>query len=333
MSGLALSLLTACASSTPNGKAETAEAQEIAFAKPTADEIRQISLTSPLEQAGFWLQQYNKHPTDLDISLAYITALLRINSYEEAAEVAKFTSVSFPNSQQTWSLLGKAYNKIDKPIEAVKAYGKVIELDPNNAAPLAAMGAIFDSRGDHETAQIAYERALKLDPNRPFTLTNYGLSLSLVGKLGQAEEVLKRASDLPAATAAVRQNYALILGLQGKFDQAREVAAIDAPDGLADRNTVFLQRMIGENPQLKAIAAKAQSQPVQASISQAPAETPEAAPTADITSTALPEIQVASLERETTPEPDANTVERPAATEATNPLALRTRRRSSPTGD
>lgn len=335
VSAIALTVFTACASSAAGEKSAKAGAQETIFEKPSAEEIRRISLTSPLEQAGFWLKQHNFHPTDLDISLAYIRSLMNIKSYEEAAEVAKFTSVSFPNNGDVWTLLGRAYNRLDKPIDALKAYGQVVELNPESAAPLAAMGAIFDSRGDHDTAQMAYVRALKLEPDRPFTLTNYGLSLSLIGKLEQAEEVLKRASELPEANAAVRQNYALILGLQGKFDEARKIAAIDAPDGIAERNTTFLQKMIGENPQLKAIAATAQSTPAPTKADQPASELPKAAPTTPISSSALPDIKIASSDTKPATQDTPQPASIQTASEKTNTskaLALRPRQRSRPSG-
>ena len=322
-----ISAMSACATSSAP---DAASAPEIAYEKPSASEIEQISYSTPLEQAGFWLKQYNLHPTDLDISVAYIHALMKIKSYEEAVEVAKFTSVTFPDNAHVWTLLGRAYNKQDKPVEAVKAYGKVVEINPEDAAPLAAMGAIFDSRGDHATAQMAYERALKLDPNRPFTLANYGLSLSLVGKLEQAEEALARATEMEGATAAVRQNYALVLGLRGKFDEARKIASIDAPERVADRNAAFLENMIGDNPRLKAIAAKAErTAPITpvSNISVQTAEIPKAAPTESLTSSALPAVQTASARTvQKTPAPVATTQAAPKPT-----LALRTRKRAAPT--
>ena len=325
-SAVVIPLLASCATTPPQQAAqETAQSS-----KPTAEAIEQVSLTSPLEQAGFWLQQYSLNPDDHDIGVSYIKALMNINSFEEANEVGKLLSVSFPRSTEVWTLLGKSYNKIDKPIEALKAYGEVVELAPESAAPLASMGAIFDNNGDHETAQMAYERALKLDPNRAFTLANYGLSLSLVGKLGAAEEALKRASELPEATTAVRQNYALVLGLQGKFDEARAIAAIDAPERIADRNTTFLKNMIGDNPRLQAIADEAAKtpRPTPSQPAAAPAELPKPAPTETVASSALPAIQVASIDVAATPEPAAA-----ATTPQQAPkLKLRARNRSASTG-
>ena len=171
---------------------------------------------------------------------------------------------------------------------------------------------------------------MALDPNRPATLSNLGLSLTLVGKLEQAEEVLAKATDLPDATPAVRQNYALILGLLGKFDEAREIAAIDAPEGIAARNTDFLKNMVGDNPQLQAVAQNAAQAPAKTTQTPppAPAEIPVAAPTNLVTTAALDDVAPAP----------STAAQQPAATaqDATGPLkgSLRTRKRnrSTPSG-
>lgn len=289
---LALSILGACASTpqqTPDG-AQAKVAQTLP--KPDAETIAGIKNLSPLEQANFWNQHYNAHPTDLDISLSYIDSLFAINSFDRAGEVAKLSTASFPDNPDVFMALGKALNKLDKPLESARAYGRVVEISPDNAAPLAALGAIFDSRGDHETAQLAYHRALAIEPDRPATLSNLGLSLTLVGKLEQAEEVLAKATSLPDATPAIRQNYALILGLLGKFDDARRIAAIDAPEGIAMRNTDFLKSMVGDNPQLQSIAQAAPQQAPAKTTSTPPApkEVPVAAPTNLVTTAALDDL-------------------------------------------
>lgn len=145
------------------------------------------------------------------------------------------------------------------------------------------MAILYDSHNQHERAQIAYRRAIALDPNRPVTLSNLGLSLALSGDVEEAEFALRQATALPGATTAVRQNLALVLGLQGKFDEAREIAEIDAPEGVAKKNTEFLRQMIGNNVQLSTLAhgspsSRSDYQPA------APAEVPTAAPTQTVAS-------------------------------------------------
>lgn len=314
---LALSVLGACASSAAPTSAKKQTDIAKLLPKPTAEMIAGVQNASPLEQADFWNQHYSANPTDFEISIFYIKSLMAINSYERAAQVAKFNTVTFPESPEAFMLLGKTLNKNDKPLDAARAYGRVVELDPYDAAPLAALGAIFDNSGDHETAQIAYQRALALDPDRPATLSNFGLSLTLVGKLEQAEEALAKATSLPEATPAIRQNYALILGLLGKYDEAREIASIDAPDGIAERNTEFLKNMIGDDPRLQAVAQTASRTPrpvIPAALP--PAETPAAAPTNLVTATGLADLSSSAQQPPARPA-DINIASAPTTTTPT----------------
>lgn len=317
---LAISAMAACASSGPKADAGSESNQQAQLPKPTPEVIEGIKNSSPLQQANFWNQHYNLHPTDLDISLAYIDALIAIKSYDRAAEVAKFSSITFSDNPDVYMRLGKVLTKNNQPLKAAQAYGRVVEISPYDAAPLAALGTLFDSRGDHETAQLAYQKALALDPDRPATLSNLGLSLTLVGKLEQAEEALKKATDMPEATPAIRQNYALVLGLLGKFDEARQIAAIDAPDGIAERNTDFLKNMIGDNPALQAIAKNAATSPANAQTRPpvkpvSVTEAPKAAPTRTVEASALEDVTI---------QPDRTKV---AAATPTEPPKLRLRQR------
>lgn len=332
----ALALATACASTSAIDKNAGAAQDETQSPKPSADVIASIRNTSPLEQANFWNNHYNLHPTDMDISLAYVEALQNINSYDRAVEVAKFTSVSFPDKPEVFMALGKALKKFDKPVDAVRAYGRVVELSPYDAAPLAAMGAIFDSRGDHTTAQMAYQRALALDPERPATLSNFGMSLTLIGELERAEEMLAKAVALPDATAAIRQNYALILGLQGKYDEAREIASIDAPEGVAERNAEFLRQMTGDNLQLQIISQKSTEAASGALVSRpAPVivETPKAAPVNAVTTAALTDSPRAQPTPPSSPSQVASAATTTTTAPPVSPIRLRTRnRRGGATG-
>lgn len=296
-----LAFTNACAT-TP----ETAEAEQQAILpKPTPQEIASIAQAEPLARADFWNKYYNLHPTDLDISMAFIAALNEIGSHERAAEVATLTTVSFPDNSDVFLLAARTQRKAGQPLDAIRSYNRVSQLRPYDATPFAAMGGIFDQQGDHVTAQEAYRKALAIDPNRPATLSNYGLSLALTGDIEKAEETLRKAAELPTATAAIRQNLALILGLRGKFKEAREIAAIDAPDGVAERNTEFLRNMIGNNPALKQIAAvtETNAQP------EVVRDVPIAAPVEEVVSAALDE-EFGDGTSDTQPS-DAETARRP----------------------
>lgn len=279
---VALGLLMSCA--TAPATPETGQEAQT-FAKPTPEEIATAERADPLTRANFWNTQYNLHPTDLEISLAFSRALREIGSHDRAVEVASLTAVSFPREFDVHMEVGKAQAGHKDLPAAIRAYVTASNLRPDDAAPFAAIGAIYDQEGQHEIAQDAYVEALARDPLRPATLSNYGLSLALTGELDEAEAKLREATALPDASPKVRQNLALVLGLQGKFDEAREVAAIDAPRGVAERNADFLAEMIGADPRFRDQAA---SRPAEAALQpERGSETPLAAPSEPVASTSL----------------------------------------------
>jgi len=295
VSGLACLAFIGCATTSaaaPATGVNDAEASE--FAKPTAEDIALISRAEPLAQVNYWNQQYNLHPVDLDIALAFTQALRRINSLERAVEVAKLAVVSHPESAEMFNELGRANSSLGNSRDAIRAFSRSLAINPNDAYPYAAVGVILDREGQHENAQKVYAEALVRNPNRPATLSNFGLSLALTGNLHDAEDKLRQAAALPDASAKIRQNFALVLGLRGKFDEARTVAMQDAPNGIAERNTDFLEQMIGNNPRLRAISDVAAAQ-----------ETPLAAPSESVQTLALaePEGVTQAPPRTSTPRP------------------------------
>ena len=275
-SALAGLALFGCATTAPTTQAAAVQNSE--FSKPTPEDIAIISRADPLAQVQYWNEQYNLHPVDLDISLAFTRALRQINSFERAAEVANLAVVSHPQNAEMFIELGRAHASQGKSREALRAYSRALAINPNDAYPYAAVGIILDRESKHDAAQKAYAEALIRDPERPKTLANYGLSLALSGNLSDAEDKLRQASGMPGATMRIRQNFALVLGLQGKFDEARTVALQDAPNGIADRNTDFLAQMIGGNAQLQAISDVAEAQ-----------DAPQAAPSQNVQTAALTE--------------------------------------------
>ncbi len=270
----ALGLLVSCA--TQEAVPEVGQDEQV-FAKPTPEEVATAERADPLTRANFWNTQYNLHPTDLGISLAFSRALREIGSHDRAVEVSSLTAVSYPEDFAVHMEVGKAQTGNGDLPAAIRAYVRASNLRPDDAAPFAAIGAIYDREGQHEIAQDAYAEALARDPLRPATLSNYGLSLALTGHLDEAEAKLREAAALPDASARVRQNLALVLGLQGKFDEAREIAARDAPQGVAERNADFLADMIGRDTRFS-------GQSVQTA---AEAEIPVAAPSEPVAAESL----------------------------------------------
>ncbi|MEO0883714.1 MAG: tetratricopeptide repeat protein [Pseudomonadota bacterium] len=263
--------------------------------KPSQDEIEIAERADPLTRANFWNTQYNLFPTDADITVSFSKALREIGSHERAAEVANIAAVSHPENHAVILEVARAEQAQGNLLQAVRAYAAAAELKPFDATPYAAVGTIYDSRGEHEAAQVAYREALEIDPNRPATLSNYGLSLALQGNLDKAEEKLREAVSLADATAQVRQNFALILSLQGKFDEARDIARQDASEHIAEKNLEFIAQMIGKDVRLERISEAAGADTQIAETVHV--EVPKAAPTETVKSETIEEpTELASQE-------------------------------------
>lgn len=108
-------------------------------------------------------------------------------------------------------------------IQAAKAqFSKSHSIDALNA-----LGAVYDSMGEHEKAQSLYKQVISKDPNYIDAYNNMGLSLMLCEKYNGAIRYLENACTLPEANAAYRSNLALAYGLSGQMDKAKEVYARD----------------------------------------------------------------------------------------------------------
>jgi tetratricopeptide (TPR) repeat protein len=100
---------------------------------------------------------------------------------------------------------------------------RVIELDPNNANALNALGYTYaDQNRRLDEAQGLLERALDLDPNNPYILDSVGWYLYRIGDNEGAAEYLERSyRQLPAADVAAHLGE--VYWTMGRRDQARKI--------------------------------------------------------------------------------------------------------------
>jgi tetratricopeptide (TPR) repeat protein len=113
--------------------------------------------------------------------------------------------------------------KLDK-IDVVEArLGRLIELRPDNAQALNALGYTLVDRTPRTAEGAALiERALKLAPGDPFILDSMGWAQFRMGHLDQAEDYLRRAlAERPDPEIAAHLGE--VLWARGERTRAREV--------------------------------------------------------------------------------------------------------------
>lgn len=107
--------------------------------------------------------------------------------------------------------------------EALFAFKRAADLDPQWAAPIVNLGAAFARLGRPARARSSFERALVLDPESTIALFNLAGLSNERGERAQAEGHLRRVLDLEPAYPGAREMLAEILLERG---DARGVIAL-----------------------------------------------------------------------------------------------------------
>jgi tetratricopeptide (TPR) repeat protein len=137
--------------------------------------------------------------------------------------------------------LAMVAEKLDRVDEATSRLAHLVELKPDDAQALNALGYTLVDRTKRTNEGYALiEKALKLSPNDPFILDSMGWALYRMGRLDDAESYLKRAfADRPDPEIAAHLGE--VLWAKGDFDRARAVwrPQLDSdPDNAVLKETV-----------------------------------------------------------------------------------------------
>lgn len=83
-----------------------------------------------------------------------------------------------PKNLNAWISLGNDYFDTKQSQKAISAYGKALEIKPDNPNVLTDQGVMFRSVGWYDKALANFEKASKIDPNHLQSLYNAGLVYS-----------------------------------------------------------------------------------------------------------------------------------------------------------
>jgi len=119
--------------------------------------------------------------------------------------------------------------------EAMKAFDKAIEIDPNHAKAYAIRAAIYNEWGQYQNGLRDSEQAIKLDPMLPWGFNSRGWAYNGLRNCPKAIEDLNRAIELDPKYAWAYTHRSTSYYLLAKYQQALEDAnkAIELNPGLA----------------------------------------------------------------------------------------------------
>jgi tetratricopeptide (TPR) repeat protein len=197
-------------------------------------------------------------PTSPEIQLLLGEMAVRSGDYAEALGFLEQASVGIPGNPDVWALLGRAYQFTRRPDDAAEAYGKAVQLAPQNTDLRSTYGLMLGLAGEHEAglAELkkvvatpgykdaaahvnmgwiyrnmsrpqesiaAYKRALEIDPKQEQAALGLGWAYSYTKAYDSAIAAYNQAMRIDPKTAGDAN-----IGIAWSYFFKREVPAAKA---------------------------------------------------------------------------------------------------------
>lgn len=128
--------------------------------------------------------------------------------------------IKIENDPEEFLSRGNLFFNLGNFSEALKAYDKAIELEPNFVVAWINKGIVLGKFGNHEEAIKYLDKAIELDPYDDLAWYNKGVAF---GKLGRHDEVLKFMDEvikLKSNDAGAWMNKGVSLDRLGRYNEA-----------------------------------------------------------------------------------------------------------------
>ena len=84
-----------------------------------------------------------------------------------------------PKNLNAWISLGNDYFDTEQSQKAINAYGKALEIQPNNPNVLTDQGVMYRKVGWYDKALVNFDKASQIDPSHLQSLYNAGIVYSV----------------------------------------------------------------------------------------------------------------------------------------------------------
>jgi predicted O-linked N-acetylglucosamine transferase (SPINDLY family) len=142
----------------------------------------------------------------------------------QALSMAQKCVENFPDSAHAYAILGLAYHSMEQHDNALEAYDKASELDPENIDALHNKAATLHRTGRHDDAIKLYYQALKVDPKQDKTYFNLGSIMQSIDRHKEAISAFDKALEIRPDYLSARAYMAHSLMYECMWDNLSSVS-------------------------------------------------------------------------------------------------------------
>ena len=133
------------------------------------------------------------------------------------------SSLAGSGMKDGWYDLGLAYAGANHHAEAIAAFRKQLELDPNHKHANGDLAMELQQTGKNDEAIAAYRKQLETAPYEKAAHKNLGLLLAQLGRDADARTELEAAAAIPPDDSETKMALAQVYGRLGEKTQAQEL--------------------------------------------------------------------------------------------------------------
>lgn len=148
---------------------------------------------------------------------------LQSKDYRSAIDLLKRAVDGDTSVKDGWYDLGLAYEGANHHAEAIAAFRKQIELDPNHQHANGELAMELQQTGKADEAIAAYRKQLEATPYEKTAHKNLGLLLAQMGKDADARTELEAAAAIPPDDPETKMTLAQVYARLGEKTQAQEL--------------------------------------------------------------------------------------------------------------
>lgn len=207
-----------------------AEYEKIVSLQPKSVEDRMVlgQLYTVKHQTAKAEEQFNTARAMDPESEEVVLNLARVYAENGDLERAAKSIESVPQSDRTARMdftLGATYEQLKRPKDAIAAYQKAAELQPEDSATLNALAQALLNDGQFDAALKQYKNLSAADPEDAGALVHVAEIQRRQGKYEDALGTIRKARKKDPENQEAGYNEGLLLDVLGRYDEAAEVYA------------------------------------------------------------------------------------------------------------